>query len=396
MNSLSTIKSILFIFFLSLFAGLGAKAQVCEWRLIQSGYNTADPDAAGPAVGSATFTLQVRTTSGAIPNINLMTTGYSYQSANAMVPASVVCSPAINNPGNITVSPEFAAGGFTYTVVNQCNSLVQTAGGRTFDRTAAGTLDASGAGVTLTTAWKDAFTVTLWTLAASSPEGGYVMINSGAGGSPGELGSYIINDAGNEYVVNSLTHATPLPLSGALPVLFSQFDAKCSGNGTLISWATAQESNSDYFEVQRSTDGSTWKPIGRTPAAGNSSGSRTYNQLDLEAGNAMYRIKQVDKDGQAVYTNIERANCEVKNISSVIYPVPAKDVLNVVIKSDRSVRTQLMVFEVSGKLVRKLDANIQNGANNFRISLDGLPSGDYILKSSDAAIELNKRFNIIK
>ncbi|RYY44257.1 MAG: T9SS type A sorting domain-containing protein, partial [Chitinophagaceae bacterium] len=129
---------------------------------------------------------------------------------------------------------------------------------------------------------------------------------------------------------------------------------------------------------------------------GLSSGSRSYNQLDLEAGNAMYRIKQVDKNGAAVYTNIERANCQVKNISSVIYPVPAKDVLNVVIKSDKAIRTQLMVFEVSGKLVKKLDASIQSGTNNFRIDLGGLTSGDYIIRSNDAGVELNKQFSIIK
>ena len=110
----------------------------------------------------------------------------------------------------------------------------------------------------------------------------------------------------------------------------------------------------------------------------------------------MYRIKQVDKDSQSIYTNSERANCEGKNISSVIYPVPAKDVLNVVIKSDRAVITQLMVFEISGKLVKKLDANVQNGTNNFRIDLKGLISGDYIIKSSDTGIELNKQFSIIR
>lgn len=397
MKILYTLRIMLLLTAFSVISSAGLNAQVCEWRLIAGTFNPADPDGAGPANGSATFTLQMRTTSGSITGVNVISTGFSYQSANAMVPTTITCPAVVNSPSNITLSDEFLAGGFTYSSVNQCNTFPQNAGGQPFDRTAAGTLDATGAGVTLNTTWKDAFTVTLWTKAVSNPQGGYVMINSGAGGSPGQLGSYAISDVSlNEYSVNSQTFVTPTPLGSALPVLFSQFDAKCSGNGTLISWATAQEANSDYFEVQRSNDGSTWKTIGRTPAAGNSGISRSYNQLDLEAGNALYRIKQVDKDGQAIYTNIERANCEVKNISSVIYPVPAKDVLNVVIKSDRAVRTQLMVFEISGKLVKKLDANVQNGTNNFRIDLKGLTSGDYIIRSSDEGIELNKQFSVIR
>jgi hypothetical protein len=223
------------------------------------------------------------------------------------------------------------------------------------------------------------------------------MINSCSGGAPGQLGSYIINDGvGNEFIANSITYGTPLALGGALPVLFSKFDAKCTNTGTLISWSTAQESNTSRFEIERSSNGTIWTNIGTVPAAGSSSTDRNYQQLDLAGGIALYRIKQIDKDGQFIYTGIERTNCQVKNITSVIYPVPATDVLNVVIKSDRAVKTQLMVYEVSGKLVRKVDASVLNGNNNFIINLKGLSAGDYILRTNDPTLEINKVFTIAR
>ncbi|MFT3981903.1 MAG: T9SS type A sorting domain-containing protein [Ferruginibacter sp.] len=372
-------------------------AQDCEWRLETPTFTSVDPDGAGPALGSATFTLQVRTRVGSIPNVTAISVGYSYQSANAMIPTTPGCS-IVSGPANVTISPAFAAGGFAYTTVNQCGDFAQNTGGQNFDKRAVGTMDAvSGSGVTLTTAWTDVFTVTLWTLSNSNPQGGYVIINSGAGGNPGEFNTYAISDASfNEYIAYSLTYVTPLPLGTTAPVTFTSFAAKCSGNGTLISWSTAQELNSDYFEVQRSTDGNIWKSIGRTPGAGISNGSRTYSQLDLEAGNAMYRIKQVDKNGQVTYTNIERANCDVKSISAVLYPVPAKDVLNVVIKSDKALNAQLVIMDITGKLVRKLETNLQNGTNNFRFDLTGLSSGEYILRSTDPSLELNKKFTIVR
>lgn len=316
-----------------------------------------------------------------------------YQSANA-APQSTAQNTVVGVDDSKLVTTYGWGTGSRFTNPQQTVALDPGApGGNLFDRRYVyGNADDLGGAnlVTLTNQWDTLLYITLNTLQPGFPQGGYVYQQATS-----EAGGAALSD---EFFVNIpyITTSGEVALGGTVPVSFSKFDAKCSGNGTLISWSTAQEVNSDYFEVQRSTDGATWKTIGTTPAAGYSSMDRNYNQLDLEAGNAIYRIRQVDKDGQSVYTNLERANCQVKNISSVIYPVPAKDVLNVVIKSDRAVRTQLMVFEISGKLVKKLDANVQNGTNNFRISLGGLPSGDYIIKSSDAGIELNKQFSIIK
>ena len=194
------------------------------------------------------------------------------------------------------------------------------------------------------------------------------------------------------YLVNS----GEVPLGGTVPVLFTKFGAQCNSNGTLISWATAQEANSSKFEIERSLNGTDWKTVATVAAAGNSASERNYQQLDLNGGTAFYRIKQIDKNGNFIYTGTERTNCVVKTITSVIYPVPTRDVLTVVIKSDRDVDTRLMVFDISGKMVKEVRASVLNGNNTFKVNLAGLTSGDYIIKSSDPAIDLNKVFTIAR
>ncbi len=391
---------VLMILFLS--SAQFCSAQILEWQLVNPTYSSVDPDGpGGPANGVVSFTLQIHTTSGTIANVNAISTGYSYQSASAMIPnggSGPGCPATVSSPGNIQLSPAFISAGFGYNTVNQCLVNSQSAGAQTLNRTASGTLFSGGAGITLTTAWTNIFTVTLWTLGASHPEGGYVAINSGAGGSPGPLGTYEVSDnLANPYVVNSLTFATPLALgSAALPVLFSKFEAKCSNTGTVISWATQQEMNSSHFELEKSLDGNTWKAFSTVGAAGNSGMVRNYQQVDLTGGAALYRIKQVDKDGRFIYTDIARVNCETKNLKSLVYPVPARDVLNVVINSDRNIRTQLMVYDIHGKLVRKTDAPVVNGTNNFRISLLGLAAGEYLLRSNDATLIINKTFTVVR
>ncbi len=365
----------------------GFSQAVVSARVSQTSYSSADPDGAGDATGSVTFTFELMSTEPVMADG--FGIGVAFQTSSLMTAAVPELTPlGPLAPLGWTASPNLAG--------NPISLPLPVYGGQSFDRRMIVGFNqgATGTFMPITTSWTPVLRVTYWTKGLSFPQGGYIILEPGT-----TVPQHSISADGGftEYFLESPSFpGSTVALGGTVPVLFSKFDAKCSGNGTLISWATAQEVNSDYFEVQRSTDGTTWKTIGTTPAAGYSSMDRNYNQLDLEAGNAIYRIRQVDKDGQSVYTNLERANCQVKNISSVIYPVPAKDVLNVVIKSDRAVRTQLMVFEISGKLVKKLDANVQNGTNNFRISLGGLPSGDYIIKSSDAGIELNKQFSIIK
>lgn len=375
-------------------------AQTCEWRLTGATYDASDPDGAGPATGSVSFILQVRTAVAGttVPNVNAISIGYSYDSLKAMIPTSPAgpgCPSTVSNPQNVLVSPFFLSGGFAYTTVNQCGVFPQSAGGEPMNKRAVGTMD--GTSVTITNTWQDMFTVTLWSLGNSFPQGGYVALNSGEGGSPAPFNSYAISDdQANGYVTNSLTFTTPLALGGTVPVLFTKFGAQCNSNGTLVSWATAQEANSSKFEVERSLNGTDWKSVATVSAAGSSNSERNYQQLDLNGGSAFYRIKQIDKDGNFIYTGTERTNCITKTITSVIYPVPARDELTVVIKSDRAINTRLMVFDIAGKVVKEVRASVLNGNNTFKVNLMGLTSGDYIIKSSDASVDLNKVFTIAR
>ncbi|MBI5370910.1 MAG: hypothetical protein HZA79_02660 [Sphingobacteriales bacterium] len=394
MKKSAGIKGLIAGLLILFFASVDAVAQTCEWRLMDANYSGTDPDGAGPALGSVTFKLQIHTTAGSIPNVNVLATGFSYQSANAMIPTTPGCA-IVSNPANVTVSPAFTGGGFTYTTVNQCGNFSQVAGPQSFDRRAVGTLD--GTGITLTTAWVDVFTVTLWTLNNTAPYGGYATINSGSGGSPGEFTTYSVSDdLANEYPVNSVNYNLPLLLGPIVtPVLLTDYKVNCSDNGALISWTTASEINSDYFSIEKNSTGS-WITLGKVPAAGNSADSHNYQYADPEAGAAQYRVKQVDKDGRFIYTEIRQANCHGKAVTVVIYPVPAHDVLNVRIRTEKAIRTELQVIGMSGRVARKQVAVLNAGINNVVISTVGLAPGEYVIRSSDGTVNLSRPFTIVR
>jgi len=377
-------KKVIFLLISSVLFSTVFSQPVVSIRAIQVSYSDSDPDGPGDALGSVTWWFELMSTQ--LVQTEGFGIGAAFQTQNLMPAASP----------NITPLGPLAALGWQVSsnlIGNDFPSGPTAIGSQVYNKRMiiAYNQGSTGLLMPITLTWQPICQVTYWTKAGSFPQGGTIVIE------PGEnVPQHSISSDGGftEYLLQSPGFPAGIQLGGTLPVLFSKFDAKCTNTGTLISWATSQESNSSKFEIERSTNGTTWANIGSVAAAGTSFDSRNYQQIDLIGGAAFYRIKQIDKDGQFIYTDVTRTNCQVKNISSVIYPVPAHDVLNVVIKSDRSVRTQLMVFDMQGKLVKKLDAAILSGNNNFRINLIGLASGDYMLRSNDAVLELNKVFTI--
>lgn len=387
-----------FLFFLCVFVcNQYSNAQTYEWQLANVVYSSTDPDGAGPATGTVQFTLQLRLASGVGAALTAISTGYSWQSANAMIPTTPACA-TVSAPANITLSAAFTAAGFAYNTVAQCVSTAQIVGGKTFDRTAAGTLE-TGSSINIGSTFTDVFTVTLWTLGTTGPaEGGFGILNSSDGAAVGALGSYALSDVDfNQYIANSLTYSTPLALGSGVvvPVTLKEFKAVCVNKGTLIKWSTASEQNNARFEVERSKDGLSFYPIKNVAGAGNSDMARNYEFTDLEGGEYYYRLKQVDFDGKYKYSDVVKMNCESKVPTSItLFPVPAHDKLNVIVKSDKSVGTTLVIFDAAGRIVRSQNVMVNNGLNTYSFDINSLPSGNYMIRSVDQQLQLNSKFTI--
>lgn len=91
-----------------------------------------------------------------------------------------------------------------------------------------------------------------------------------------------------------------------LPVSLTRFAALRSNGGTTLAWATAQELNNSYFEVQTSANGTTFTELARVQGAGNSATPRSYYYRDnrSQKNTVYYRLRQVDTNGTAVYSPV--------------------------------------------------------------------------------------------
>jgi hypothetical protein len=120
----------------------------------------------------------------------------------------------------------------------------------------------------------------------------------------------------------------------ALPVTFTSFKAIPEFNRINVNWQTATETNSDYFTVQRSSDGLEFSDIStiKSKAAGGySSKALNYSFMDeLTAESYYYRVKQTDFDGNVSYSQLTYAKISgLVNTPSLVWPNPASNSINI-------------------------------------------------------------------
>jgi hypothetical protein len=166
--------------------------------------------------------------------------------------------------------------------------------------------------------------------------------------------------------------------SSALPVHLIQFSArKADKRSVKIGWSTAQELNTDRFEVERSANGTDFKSIAVVNAAGNSSKLLNYSVTDENPlrGN-YYRLKQVDLDGTTTYSSVRYVSMTEVQSGSKVYPIPAYH--SVTLEHDKMV-TSIRVIDITGKIRSNL--HVFHSLNT--IDINNLETGVYILEYVD-------------
>jgi YD repeat-containing protein len=194
--------------------------------------------------------------------------------------------------------------------------------------------------------------------------------------------SYCYNYAGQviacDLIAASGAVAPPsLSLIGgenALPVTLVSFNAVKEDRIALLLWNTSEETNSERFDIEHSTDGRNWLRIGSVDAQGESSRMNYYSFRDgnPSQGENLYRLKMVDSDGSYGYSKVENLNFEGETL---LFPNPllAGQRLNLEASQLKGI-SHLKIYDVQGKLVHKIEKP------GPQIDLDHLSAGTYIIQ----------------
>ncbi len=160
------------------------------------------------------------------------------------------------------------------------------------------------------------------------------------------------------------------------------FEGEVQAQGNFLVWATASETNNEYFSVERSLDGKNFVEIAKVNAVGESFTATSYDYLDrtASAGVNYYRITQYDFDGQNDATNvISLTRGEGSFGIANIRPVPAADYIEVAFTAISNGSVELTVYDMTGRVMLQSNVDATTGINTRSIDVSTYPAGVYMI-----------------
>ncbi|MCX6296460.1 MAG: T9SS type A sorting domain-containing protein [Bacteroidetes bacterium] len=215
------------------------------------------------------------------------------------------------------------------------------------------------------------------------------------------VGSYLeVNrtNLANGHIGNKVWYigTTDLTLS-PLPIELLSFDAKSNQKVVDLNWSTATETNSDYFTIEKTKDGSDFETVGTTDGAGNSTSVLNYATKDNSPfeGISYYRLKQTDFNGVFTYSDLKMVDFHSSSdFSFDVYPNPNNgDNFNISLNAGQGEEVVVVVYDAIGKVAYSKVITTQNkGENVFVIDPSSkLSPGIYMISASSQQGVYNKK-----
>ncbi|MEJ0103781.1 MAG: T9SS type A sorting domain-containing protein [Bacteroidota bacterium] len=169
-----------------------------------------------------------------------------------------------------------------------------------------------------------------------------------------------------------------------LPVNLISFTAQLASDDVQLKWLTANETDNDHFDIERSTDGRSFTSIGQRQGLGTGV-SGNYNWIDpgiatRGAENIYYRLKIVSVTGEIGYSVIVVVNLN-RNISltALIGPNPFSDVFNIMLSAPRDGNIQISVNDMLGRNLYREQRKVAKGFSTLPVSAEKFSRGVYTL-----------------
>lgn len=212
-----------------------------------------------------------------------------------------------------------------------------------------------------------------------------INFNNGFGDEPGDLIRSNYNNSSCNLACENAVQ---------LPVELVTFTAKEGAEqSALLQWTTATEWNSSHFEIERQTADKNWESLDKVMAIGQTTDIQRYEFEDHrpEKGENFYRLKQVDINGDYVYSDVEVLTFEGKN--DIVFNNPVNDVLSIQISTLDAKAVRIAMYDAQGRLVEQRSADLYEGYNTVEWDMSHLSTGIYFMKVED---DSSTMFKLVK
>lgn len=191
---------------------------------------------------------------------------------------------------------------------------------------------------------------------------------------------------------NSQTSVTVVPGS-PLPINLISFKGSVNNCKSTLSWKVSDDSNSDEFEVEQSTDGKTFAKISNVKAVFNRTGYESVT--GHPGGKVFYRLRMKDLESIVTYSNIITltSSCNGSSDQFRVYPNPViTDRFSIEFGNGGSYKVQLV--SSSGMVLQNENMIVSTGqVKQLRIS--NYAKGAYLVRITNNTTGITKSEKLI-
>jgi SdrD B-like domain/Secretion system C-terminal sorting domain len=199
---------------------------------------------------------------------------------------------------------------------------------------------------------------------------------------------------------NNTTIDAGYQTASLLPVQDIVLTPRLSGSVVEVNWQTINEVNTSHFEVERSYNNIVFESLQTVYSLVQNGGNGAYritdNSVLMSAGNAVYRIKAVDKDGKVSYSRV--ASLKLSKISNIVYgPNPFTDYFTINYPAQAAGKVTVTVFDLSGRRLLAKDFAVSRGTTSLTVNnLSTLAAGTYTVQVTEKGTSDTFNFRMIK
>ncbi|NUN70698.1 MAG: VCBS repeat-containing protein [Bacteroidetes bacterium] len=211
----------------------------------------------------------------------------------------------------------------------------------------------------------------------------------------------------NAYLGSSFSPVDSFAVGVPLPVELTSFTAVPNSRGVELRWNTANELNNAGFEIERK--GSThrskdsagqWIRIGFVEGHGTSNAPQQYSFIDgAGRGTVLYRLKQVDRDGNFTYSPSVEVNSAVPSVFALEqnYPNPFNPSTTIAYQIPAVGRVKMSVFDALGREVAVLVNDVKE-PGSYAAQFDGMQhaSGMYFVQLHSGGMTAVRKMLLVK
>lgn len=167
-------------------------------------------------------------------------------------------------------------------------------------------------------------------------------------------------------------------LDALLPVEFVNFYGQKNNNTIQLHWETATELGNAGFEIQKSSDGITWKTIDFVKGQGTTADLQTYQYQDKQpfSGVNYYRLKQMNANGSFDYSKVTAVEYDYSEMPIKAFPNPSNGLINLQLDNPQRQPMSIKIADYMGRII--WENKVLNKASNLQQEIALRHSGIYI------------------